>query len=55
MWDDLLRAALDSLMEMKRTEGEKMRSVVAADLEAFEDIVRGLEERWRTAAADLLI
>ena len=54
VWDDLLRAALDSLMEMKRTEGEKMRSVVAADLEAFEDIVRGLEERWRTAAAAAL-
>lgn len=54
VWDDLLHAALDSLMEMKRTEGEKMRSVVAGDLEAFEDIVRGLEERWRTAAAAAL-
>ncbi len=54
VWDDLLHAALDSLMEMKRTEGEKMRAVVAADLGAFEDIVRGLEERWRTAAAAAL-
>ena len=53
-WDDLLRAALNSLTEMKRAEGDKLRDVVEKNLETFEDIVRGLEERWRAASAEAL-
>ncbi|MCR5346471.1 MAG: YicC family protein [Fretibacterium sp.] len=54
VWDELLNAALESLMEMKRAEGEKLKAVIEADLNAFEGIVSDLEARWRTASAEAL-
>lgn len=53
-WDDLLASAVDSLMEMKRAEGEKLRTVVEADLDAFAGIVSGLAERWKKASEQAL-
>ena len=53
-WDALLGSAVDSLMEMKRSEGAKLRSVIEGDLNAFEEIVAALKERWQTASADAI-
>ena len=54
VWDELLASAVESLMEMKRAEGEKLKAVIEADLNTFADIVTKLEERWRTASAEAL-
>ena len=54
VWDELLASAVESLMEMKRAEGEKLKAVIEADLNTFADIVTNLEERWRTASAEAL-
>ncbi|MCR4818756.1 MAG: YicC family protein [Fretibacterium sp.] len=54
VWDELLNAALESLMEMKRAEGEKLKTVIEADLNAFAGIVSTLEARWRTSSAEAL-
>ena len=54
VWDELLASAVESLMEMKRAEGEKLKAVIKADLNTFADIVTKLEERWRTASAEAL-
>ena len=53
-WDELLAAAVESLMEMKRAEGAKLLGVIEADLHDFEGIVAGLAERWKTASAEAL-
>ena len=53
-WEGLLSAAVDSLMEMKRAEGEKLRAVIEADLHHFEGIVASLSERWKIASAEAL-
>ena len=49
-WDELLTSTVESLMEMKRAEGAKLKEAVKADLTAFEGIVADLEERWRASA-----
>lgn len=54
VWDELLASAVESLMEMKRAEGEKLKTVIEADLNAFADIVAKLEERWKTASAEAI-
>lgn len=54
VWDELLASAVESLMEMKRAEGEKLKAVIEADLNTFADIVTKLEERWRAASAEAL-
>ena len=54
VWDELLASAVDSLMEMKRAEGEKLKAVIEADLNTFAGIVSNLEARWKTASAEAL-
>ncbi|MBR1673281.1 MAG: YicC family protein [Fretibacterium sp.] len=54
VWEELLTAAVESLMEMKRAEGAKLNSVIEADLDTFAGIVSSLEARWRTASGEAL-
>ena len=54
VWDELLASAVESLMEMKRAEGEKLKAVIEAELNAFTDIVAKLEDRWKTASAEAI-
>ena len=54
IWDELLAEAVAALMEMKRSEGEKLLAVVDKDLRTFEGIVALLTERWRTASTEAL-
>ena len=51
-WEELLRATVDSLMEMKAAEGNKLKAAIEADLDAFEGIVADLKGRWEKASGD---
>ena len=54
VWEGLLSEAVASLMEMKRSEGEKLLRVVEEDLRTFEGTVALLTERWKTASDEAL-
>lgn len=53
-WDRLALDAVESLMEMKRNEGEKLHEKVEADLTALEAIIEALKERWTAANSEAL-
>ena len=54
IWENLTLDAVASLMEMKKTEGEKLRVKVEEDLAKLEEIVESLKERWVIASAEAL-
>ena len=54
IWDKLTLDAIESLMEMKRLEGEKLHEKVGADLVILEGISRTLKERWKIASDDAI-
>ena len=54
IWDKLALDAIASLMEMKKSEGAKLREKVEADLQTLEGITHSLKERWKVASTDAL-
>ena len=54
IWDKLTLDAIESLMEMKKSEGAKLREKVEADLTQLAEIIGRLKERWVIACADAL-
>jgi uncharacterized protein (TIGR00255 family) len=50
----LTMAAVDALMEMKKSEGAKLQAVVERDMDDFERLVRSLSERWGKASSEAL-
>ena len=54
IWDKLTLDAVAELMEMKKTEGEKLHVKVEEDLVKLEEIVESLKERWVIASAEAL-
>ena len=54
VWDDLVKRAVDSLMEMKRSEGQKLKAKVEEDLNLLVKITNTLRERWEVANAEAL-
>jgi uncharacterized protein (TIGR00255 family) len=46
--------AVNALMEMKRSEGAKLREIVESDLREFEELVRALSEQWSKASSEAL-
>lgn len=51
-WKALLKETVDALLEMKKSEGEKLRVVAEMDLTAFEGLIRSLSARWKTASSE---
>ncbi len=49
-WDMLLKDTISALMEMKKSEGEKLRAIVDKDIKVFEQLLKDLSERWKTAS-----
>ncbi|MBQ6972485.1 MAG: YicC family protein [Synergistaceae bacterium] len=49
IWDRLAFDAVDSLLEMKKAEGEKLRENVDAEMSRLEDIADSLKYRWTVA------
>ncbi len=54
IWDDMTAQAVRSLMEMKRSEGEKLRLKVSGDIDALEKILSSVKDRWKVASDDAL-
>ncbi len=54
IWDQILLSAVDAMMEMKRSEGSKLKTKVEADLKILQDILESLNERWKTANSEAL-
>ncbi len=49
IWEDFFNETLNSLMEMKKFEGEKLFNAVQSDLTFFEKILSSLSKRWETS------
>ena len=54
IWDDTVMKAVNSLMEMKKSEGLKLKAKVEADLNILVKIIDTLKERWEVANAEAL-
>ncbi|MBQ7220475.1 MAG: YicC family protein [Synergistaceae bacterium] len=54
VWDDLVMRAVNSLMDMKKSEGLKLKAKVEADLNILLKLTESLKERWETANAEAL-
>ena len=52
--DEIARDAIKSLMEMKKSEGEKLKSKIAEDLAILEKLLDEMEARWKIARNDAL-
>ena len=53
-WQTLISDTVEALMEMKRSEGAKLRAAVEMDLQEFEKLTSELSDRWNTAAPEAL-
>ncbi len=49
IWDKITREAIDALMEMKKSEGYKLKAKIQEDLELLMDFLMKMEERWQIA------
>ena len=54
IWDDTVMKAVNSLMEMKKSEGLKLKAKVEADLNILVKIIDTLKERWEVANTEAL-
>jgi len=54
VWDKLTLDAIESLNDMKKAEGEKLRAVVEEDLAKLEMITESLKLRWKIASDDAI-
>lgn len=54
IWDDMTRGAIDALMEMKRSEGEKLRAKIDEDLVILEDLTGKIKLRWDIASSEAI-
>ncbi|MBQ9574997.1 MAG: YicC family protein [Synergistaceae bacterium] len=54
IWDKLTLDAVAALMEMKKSEGQKLYIKVSEDLKILEGIITALKERWKTASAEAI-
>ena len=54
VWDKITREAIDSLMEMKKSEGEKLKLKISEDLASLENFLEKMNERWKISRDDAL-
>ena len=54
IWDEIISGAVESLMEMKKSEGEKLKAKIEEDLELLYGIIKALKERWTVASTEAL-
>ena len=54
IWDDIVMKAINSLIDMKKSEGLKLKAKVEADLNVLTKIIETLKERWEVANAEAL-
>jgi len=54
IWDNLVKEAINSLMEMKELEGGLLETKITADLYFLKDLLDKMNERWEIARDDAL-
>lgn len=54
IWDEIVLGAVSSLMEMKKSEGAKLKAKVEADLDILVKILVSMRERWEVANSEAL-
>ena len=54
VWDDIVMRAVNSLMDMKKSEGIKLKAKVEADLNVLVKLVETLKERWKIAHTEAM-
>ena len=54
IWDEIISGAIASLMEMKKTEGAKLKAKVDEDIDALEKILDTLKKRWEVAKSEAI-
>ena len=54
VWDKITREAINSLMEMKKSEGEKLKLKISEDLASLENFLEKMNERWKISRDDAL-
>ncbi len=54
LWDALIMRAVNSLLDMKRSEGLKLKAKIEADLNMLVKLTSALKERWIVANAEAL-
>ena len=54
LWDDLITRAVNSLTDMKKSEGQKLKAKVEADLNVLVKLTEALKERWSVASTEAL-
>ena len=54
VWDKLALDAIESLNEMKKSEGRKLRAKVEEDLAKLASITEALKSRWKIASDDAI-
>ena len=54
LWDDLIMRAVNSLMDMKKSEGLKLKAKIESDLNMLVKLVETLKERWTVANTEAL-
>ena len=54
VWDELVMRAVNSLTDMKRSEGTKLKAKVEADLNVLVKLTATLKERWEIASTEAL-
>lgn len=52
IWDDMTKGVIDALMEMKKSEGEKLKKKIEADLCILSDLTRQIKSRWDIASSE---
>ena len=54
VWDGIVMNAINSLFEMKKSEGQKLKAKVDADLALLAKVILTLKERWEIASAEAI-
>ncbi len=54
IWDNMVKEVVNSLMEMKKNEGEKLRVKIENDLNELEKFLKSMNELWQKAKNDAI-
>ena len=54
IWDDMTKAVIEALMEMKKSEGAKLKVKIESDLGILEDLTKQIKLRWDIASSQAI-
>ena len=54
IWDNMTKAVIEALMEMKKSEGAKLKVKIESDLGILEDLTKQIKLRWDIASSQAI-